>query len=286
MLVQTGGTGLAVVLGDPQEDPMIWMMTATAALLPASEPDPVELAPLERAWGGTEDCDVRAVMVEAGQRVVEPADGHTDPQAMLMHNLHVLEAWERVRGCRTMERGFDGIFQLYSAGRVLVASARSQVASDPVRAAEDALDAFAFGHDASAGPLLATMVGQAVHLDALDVLGEVWPALTAAEQARFARRLEALNRVRPPLDVEAERAMAVDIASLHWMEGACLQAHDEAMDHAMRALEAGDPSLLQDRRTPSWAEWFTGCGLGIESVTADYLEAEADMERSIAELVD
>lgn len=263
---------------------MIWMLTATAAMF--DTPEESSLPPLQRTWGGTEACDARALLVEAGERVEHPTEPELadDPQALLMRNLHVLDAWERARACGTVERSGDGIFAMYSAGQVLVAAARAVVDRAPRLAAERAVEAYAAGNDTSAGPLVAGMVGQALHLQALDVLAEVWPALEPAERARIAERLERLQRARPGLDLDAERAYALELAEQYWLEGTCLVAHEEAMGHAEKALTTGDRSLLDPQRAPSLSEWLTGCGRGIESVTDQWLEDEAELERQIAAL--
>lgn len=260
---------------------MIWMLTATASMLATPEREP--LTPLERAWGGTEPCDARAILVEAGEQVVHPTDVERidAPNAMLLQNLHVLEAWQRAERCATVARGVDGLFHMYSAGQVLVAAARAEIERNPRLAAERALDALAAGNDASAGPLVSTMVGRALHSEALDVLAEVWPALSPSARERLGSELRAIHRVRPRMDLEAERATAVEMASNLWLEGTCLDAHEEALGHAERALALGKPELLEDRRAPSLSEWLTGCGHGIEAVTGQYLEEEVDLARQV-----
>lgn len=258
---------------------MIWMLTATAAMLAETSSETLE--PRPRAWGGDAPCDAARVLLDAAG-VERPTEGLDDPMALLNANLHVLEAWEQARGCSTVQRELESPFRMFSFAQVLVAAARVEVERDPVLAAERALEAYAAGHDVATGPLLSSMVGIAVHLEALDVLAEVWPALSPNDRRFVAAELERLNRVRPRFDLEAEAWAAEQLAQRFWLEGTCLDAHATALGHVRDALAQDDPELLEPRRAPTLSERLTGCGLGIERIVGEWLEDDAALDARVA----
>ena len=267
---------------------MIWMMTATATagILLALEPEvPVvdlDLPPLERRWGGDRACDVREALAAAGEGRSKRVD-LADPQQTVADNLHVLDAWEGVRDCATVERELDGTFDLYFSGQVLIAAARVRTDTMPGVAANHALDAFALGNDSKAGPMVSAMVGQVLHLEALNALEAIWPALSEGQRVRVATRLAELHAADPGVDLEAERAVLAQIADAFWpVDAVCVQAHEEVMVHVERALAAKDIGLLDANRAQTWAGWLTPCAHGIESVMVDYLEQQAEIDGSVA----
>lgn len=259
---------------------MFLLPIATAALFSASAEVP--LAPLERTWGGSSECDARAILVEAGETAKFPEAGRDeDPAGFVRVNQHVVDAWERARPCSTVARSLKGTFALFHVAQVLAASAQTQ--SDPVQKAEGALEVFAAGNDAAAGPMVATMVSRAVHMEAVGIVEEAWSSIGPDDRRRILQRLRALHAARPPMDLESERLAVREIAAKSWLGGTCIQAHAEALVHVEEALRTG-PDALDLARGATVSEWLTGCGAGMEQVTRLFLEDEARIAATIASL--